>query len=152
MGTDPASLSKEQLERMAPEDRQVVAVAVGHTLGLSSSRKANAGLTTAEAGAKHELELERDLHNEFSGFLARNGFKLVIHADPTKPSRIKPGWPDYSIIRSNRILFIEFKIGRNTLSQVQETVINELLAEGCTVHVLYSYEAATRATKEYFAL
>jgi hypothetical protein len=143
MGTDPASLTKAQLERMAPEDRQVVAAAVGHP---------NAGLTTQEAGAKHDLELERDLHSEFSGFLARNGFKLVIHADPTKPSRIKPGWPDYSIIRSNRILFIEFKIGRNTLSQVQETVINELLAEGCTVHVLYSYEAATRATKEYFAL
>jgi hypothetical protein len=143
MGTDPASLTKEQLERMAPEDRQVVAAAIGHP---------NAGLTTEEAGAKHELELERDLHNEFSGFLARNGFKLVIHADPTKPSRIKPGWPDYSIIRSNRILFIEFKVGRNTLSQVQETVVNELLAEGCTVHVLYSYEAATRATKEYFAL
>jgi hypothetical protein len=143
MGTDPASLTKKQLERMAPADRQIVAAAVGHP---------NAGLTTAEAGAKHELELERDLHNEFSGFLARNGFNLVIHADPTKPSRIKPGWPDYSIIRSNRILFIEFKVGRNTLSQVQETVVNELLAEGCTVHVLYSYEAATRATKEYFDL
>ena len=143
MGTDPASLTKAQLERMAPEDRQVVAAAVGHR---------NAGLTAAEASAKHELKLERDMHSEFSGFLARNGFKLVIHADPTKPSRIKPGWPDYSIIRSNRILFIEFKVGRNTLSQVQERVVNELLAEGCTVCVLYSYEAATRATKEYFAL
>jgi hypothetical protein len=143
MGTDPASLTKDQLNLIVPEDRQVVAAAIGHP---------NAGLTTEEALAKHELKLERDMHSEFSGFLARNGFKLVIHADPTKPSRIKPGWPDYSIIRSNRILFIEFKIGRNTLSQVQETVINELLAEGCTVHVLYSYEAATRATKEYFAL
>ena len=152
MGTDPASLTKEQLERMAPEDRRIVAAAVGHTLGLSSSRRPNAGLTAAETSAEHELKLERELHSEFSGFLARNGFKLVIHADPSKPSRIKPGWPDYSIIRSNRVLFIEFKVGRNTLSQVQETVVNELLAEGCTVRVLYSYEAATRATKEYFAL
>jgi hypothetical protein len=143
MGTDPVSLPDSFKRLMATEDRQIVAAAVGHP---------KAGLTTDEALAKHDLELERDLHSEFSGFLARNGFKLVIHADPTKPSRIKPGWPDYSIIRSNRILFIEFKIGRNTLSQVQETVINELLAEGCTVHVLYSYEAATRATKEYFAL
>jgi hypothetical protein len=143
MGTDPASLPDSFKRLMATEDRQSVAARVGHP---------NAGLTTEKALAKHDLELERDLHSEFSGFLARNGFKLVIHADPTKPSRIKPGWPDYSIIRSNRILFIEFKIGRNTLSQVQETVINELLAEGCTVHVLYSYQAATRATKEYFAL
>jgi hypothetical protein len=143
MGTDPNSLPDSFKKLMSTADRQFVAAAVGHP---------NAGLTTAEARAKHDLELERDLHSEFSGFLARNGFNLVIHADPAKPSRIKPGWPDYSIIRSNRILFIEFKVGRNTLSQVQETVVNELLAEGCTVRVLYSYEAATRATKEYFAL
>jgi hypothetical protein len=50
MGTDPASLTKAQLERMAPADRHVVAAAVGHP---------NAGLATEEAQHKYLARLER---------------------------------------------------------------------------------------------
>jgi hypothetical protein len=50
MGTDPASLTKDQLNLMVPEDRQVVAAAIGHP---------NAGLTTEEAQHKYLARLER---------------------------------------------------------------------------------------------
>jgi hypothetical protein len=52
MGTDPASLSKEQLERMAPADRQLVAAAVGHP---------NAGLTTISFSHRVKDEVENSI-------------------------------------------------------------------------------------------
>ncbi len=51
MGIDPASFTGDQRKLMTPEDRQVLAVAVGHP---------NAALTTEEAQTRYWLRLERD--------------------------------------------------------------------------------------------
>jgi hypothetical protein len=111
-----------------------------------------AGRTMPEHIAEYSLKLERDLHNDFSGFLKRHEFDLVIHTSPAKKSPIKLGWPDYTIFKGGKILFIEFKVGANVLSEDQRTVIAQLLTEGFTVRVLYSYTEAVKGTLEFFEL
>jgi hypothetical protein len=105
-----------------------------------------AGLTMAERSAKEETRLERELHSQFSGFLKRNESKtaLVIHADPTKPARMTPGVPDYTIFfRNGRVLFVEFKVGRNWLTPEQTIIIAQLRESGFPVLITSSYEFVT---------
>jgi hypothetical protein len=112
-----------------------------------------AGWTTSEVQERVDLRLERKLHAEFSGFLRRHEFGLVIHTDPRKRSPIRPGWPDYSIFgRYSQTLFIEFKVGENRCTPVQEEVIAELREAGFTVLVLHNYESAVEATLDFFSL
>jgi hypothetical protein len=112
-----------------------------------------AGMTIADVQERVDLRLERKLHAEFSGFLRRHEFFLVIHTDPRKRSPIRPGWPDFSIFgRYTQALFIEFKVGNNHCTAVQEEVIAELRAAGFTVLVLHNYESAVEATLEFFNL
>jgi hypothetical protein len=115
-------------------------------------RLGKAGLTMPEHIAEYSLKLERNLHNDFSGFLKRHEFDLVIHTSPAKKSPIKAGWPDYTIFKGGKILFIEFKVGENVLSEEQETVIAQLLTEGFTVCVLFNYAEAVEATLAFFEL
>lgn len=125
------------LEKMAPADRK---------------QFGKEGWTAAECVDKQSLKLERKLHSEFNGFLRRHEFDLVIHGDPRKKSQLPPGWPDYSIFRNAKVLFIEFKVNSNRLSDVQKIVTGLLLAQGFTVRVLYTYGDAVDATLEFFSL
>lgn len=130
-------IPRNLLEKMAPEDRK--------SLGKE-------GWTAAECHDKQSLKLERKLHAEFSGFLRRHEFELVIHTDPRKKSAIMPGFPDYTILREGKVLFIEFKVSTNTLSDIQKEVIAMLLKEGFTVLVLRSYADAVDATMKFFSV
>ena len=112
-----------------------------------------AGWTVAEVQERVDLRLERKLHAEFSGFLRRHEFSLVIHTDPRKRSPIRPGWPDFSIFGTRGLtLFIELKVGQNQCTAVQEEVIAELRAAGFTALVLHTYKDAVEATLDFFSL
>jgi hypothetical protein len=112
-----------------------------------------AGWSMAEVQERVDIRLERRLHADFSGFLHRHDFGLVIHTDPRKRSPIRPGWPDFSIFGTRGLtLFIEFKVGQNQCSAVQEEVIAELRAAGFTVLVLHTYKEAVEATLDFFNL
>jgi hypothetical protein len=129
-------LPENLLKLMSPADRK---------------QYGRAGWTAEDCQERVDLRLERKLHADFSGFLRRHEFGLVIHTDPRKKSPIRPGWPDFSIFsRYSQTLFIEFKVGDNTLSTVQEEVIAELRAAGFTVLVLHNYADAVEATLDFF--
>ncbi|MBV8280837.1 MAG: hypothetical protein JO347_02090, partial [Candidatus Eremiobacteraeota bacterium] len=90
--------------------------------------------------AKDE-RLEKELHGKFAGFLWRHELPF-IHCNPTKASTIEPGTPDFCITYQDTSLYVEFKVGYNKLSPVQETRIAYLRKAGDTVLVSYSYEEA----------
>jgi hypothetical protein len=110
------------------------------------------GWTAEESHDKESLKLERKLHAEFNGFLRRHEFDLVIHGDPRKKSQLPPGWPDYSIFKDAKVLFIEFKVNGNRLSDIQKIVTGLLLAQGFTVRVLHAYGEAVDETMRFFSL
>ena len=132
-------ISQNLLSRMDPADRK---------------QFGKAGRTWAEAVASDSEKLERKLHSDYVSFLRRHGFKdhQIITSPMNRKSFLPPGFPDFLIQRGGRFLYIEFKAGSNVLSTLQEIVIADLIAEGCTVLVLYSYSEAIKATAEFFNL
>jgi hypothetical protein len=108
--------------------------------------------TPEERILKANLELERDLHSHFAGWLRRNGFYPFYHADPVRRSTIAVGLPDFGVFRDSRIVFIEFKVGKNKLSAEQEEVMTGMSTAGNVVLVCYSYQEAVNAVEQFFQL
>lgn len=96
-----------------------------------------------------ESQLERDLHTMFLAFLNRHGLGYY-HAEMSKKSPFTIGQPDFAVYRGSRIMFVEFKVGKNKLAPEQKEQIAKLLTDGNTVHVCYSYPAAVDAVKSFF--
>jgi DNA-directed RNA polymerase subunit N (RpoN/RPB10) len=113
-----------------------------------------AGKTMPEHIAEYSAKLERTLHNDYLAFLRRNGFKdhQIIHASMSWKSHLPVGHPDFLITHGGKFLYIEFKVGANTLDPAQELVIADLIAHGCCVRVLYSHSEAINETIKYFNL
>jgi hypothetical protein len=143
MGTDPASLTKEQLERMAPEDRQVVAAAIGHP---------NAGLTTEEALAKHLRRLERDEQKTLVSWLMlqEEAGKLTFDWSRTdRKTTNRKGIPDFRIYRDGRALLGEMKMDGAKLSPEQIEMGEKFLRAGTEVQIWSSAEVGIRATRNW---
>jgi hypothetical protein len=115
-------------------------------------RKANGILTPEEASERHNLTLERDIHNQFGSWLYRQGFEDYYHSDPVRRPTIKAGLPDFGIYQDSRILFIEFKVPPNKLSPDQEAAFARMGRKGNVILICYSYEEAARATSKFFNL
>ena len=108
--------------------------------------------TNEEIDAQVSLKLEREVHSQFISWLRRNGFEDFYHSDPVRRPTIQAGLPDFGIFRDSRILFIEMKVGKNTLSETQEKVFQRMGADGNVILVCYGYEEAYQATRRFFGL
>jgi VRR-NUC domain len=143
MGTDPASLSKQQLARMAPEDRHVVAAAVGHS---------NAGLTTEEAQHKYLIRLERNEQKILVNWLMlqEEAGKLTFDWSRTdRKTTNRKGMPDFRIYRDGRALLGEMKMDGAKLSPDQEQMREKFLRAGTEVQLWSSAEIGIRATRNW---
>jgi hypothetical protein len=143
MGTDPASLSKAQLERMALADRQLVAAAVGHP---------NAGLTTEEALAKGLRRLERQEQNTLVSWLMlqEEAGKLTFDWSRTdRKTTNRKGMPDFRIYRDGRVLLGEMKMDGAKLSPDQIEMREKFLRAGTEVQLWSSAEVGIRATRNW---
>jgi len=143
MGTDPASLTKEQLERMAPADRHVVAAAVGHP---------NAGLTSEEAAAKGLRRLERQEQNTLVSWLMlqEEAGKLTFDWSRTdRKTTNRKGMPDFRIYRDGRALLGEMKMDGGKLSPDQIEMREKFLRSGTEVQLWSSAEIGIRATRNW---
>ena len=110
-------------------------------------------LTSSERQFQEERKRELAMHNEFSGWLnMRKGIFSYCHADPSRKSTIRKGWPDYTILRKGRALCIELKVPINDLSNDQKDVFGELIATENDVFVCFSVGDAIRFTLDYFGI
>jgi hypothetical protein len=110
-------------------------------------------LTAAERQTAAEHKLEKEMHNGFAGWLRLH--KKIFsfnHADPSRPSTMRKGWPDFSIHRNNQTLLIEFKVPPNGLTKDQFFVFSELHETGNDVIVCTTLEDAIHLTIERFNL
>jgi VRR-NUC domain len=143
MGTDPASLSKAQLERMPPEDRQVVAASIGHP---------NAGLTTEEAQHKYLIRLERNEQKILVNWLSlqEEAGKLTFDWSRTdRKTTNRKGIPDFRIYRNGRVLLGEMKMDGAKLSPDQEQMREKFLRSGTEVQLWSSAEVGIRAIRNW---
>ena len=89
--------------------------------------------------------LEREHENEFVKYVKKDkGIALKLQLLNQR------GFPDRTCLKDGRVLFIEFKRGKNTLSANQEKWKTALEKIGCTVYVCYTAEEAIQRYEEFF--
>lgn len=74
--------------------------------------------------------------------------KCCNHAKSLQALSIKVGqlgWPDRLFVtKEGKHIWVEFKIGKNKLSELQKVRIAELEAHNTPVHVVYDFETFVR--------
>lgn len=118
-------------------------------------------LTSSERKAKDETDNERRMHDQFAGYLRlRKHLFGYVHANPAKRSRIRRGWPDFTVLckvmagpRPKTVAcLIEFKVLGGRLSPDQLECFGELGTAGIDVFVCTSVGDAIAQILEYFEL
>ena len=117
-----------------------------------ADRKAHGILTPEEASAQADLTLEREIHHQFGGWLYRHDFTDPYYSDPVRRPTIKAGLPDFGVYRDSRIIWIEFKVKPNWLSQAQEECFQRMGRQGNIIMICYSSQEAERIIKKFFNL
>ncbi len=87
---------------------------------------------------------ENEVHSEFSHWL-NDRLIPFVHSRTDKRSRTKRGDPDFLIAWEGRCLFIEIKVDKNKLSDVQELRVKYLRNAGNPVLVCRSVEECQAA-------
>jgi hypothetical protein len=125
------------LRRMPPEERKALGPA---------------GLLAEEALALRESKDELNDHRNYIQYLQLVGLEFV-HSNPVKRPTIEVGFPDFGVFGpGSRVLFLEFKRGKNTLTDEQKAVRRRLELAGCRYEVAYSLAEAIGYTKEVFGV
>jgi hypothetical protein len=117
-----------------------------------ADRKANGILTPEEELAQHNLTLERDIHSQFGSWLYRHGFEDCYHSDPARRPTIKAGIPDFGVFKDSRIIWIEFKVRPNGLSESQAQCFERMGRRGNIIMVCYSSPEAEKIITKFFNL
>ena len=117
-----------------------------------ADRKANGILTPEEESAQHNLTLEREIHSQFGSWLYRHGFCDYYHSDPARRPTIKAGIPDFGVYRDSRIIWVEFKVKPNGLSESQEQCFERMGRQGNIIMVCHSSPEAEKIITQFFNL
>ena len=115
-------------------------------------RKANGIETPEEEAQRHNLTLEREIHSLFGSWLYRHGFEDYYHSDPVRRPTIKSGLPDFGVYRDSRIIWIEFKVKPNGLTQSQEECFDRMGRQGNIIMIANSSLEAERIITKFFNL
>jgi len=119
---------------------------------LDRKNLGKSGMLPSEAAQKQNYREENRMHEQYSGWLRRNGL-LYLHASPNKRSTLPVGWPDFTVFGAGaKTLFVEFKTKRGKLSDDQKAVMADLTRFGHVAGVLGCYETAVEFTKQEFGL
>jgi hypothetical protein len=132
------------------EPRRVIPNNIGKLMSTDDQKKY--GFRTVEAiTEQQEIDREKDLHTMFMQFLHRHRLGYY-HAPMFKKSELEKGVPDFGVYRGSRIIWIEFKVGKNKLDPDQKNKIATMLADDNEVRVCYNYSDATREVIKFFNL
>jgi hypothetical protein len=127
---------KNIYELMDPQDQQLF----------------QAGFTTSQDREKWHKGKEKELHDQFAGWLDRNGFLgHYIHPRMDKKTGIGKGVFDFTIWKAGRIAFVEFKTSAGRLSMEQRYFFDAQINDGTPALVARSYEEATAFVTNVFA-
>jgi hypothetical protein len=113
-------------------------------LGLSAPIKAVPDAVIEKMRDNYEvLESEKDLQNLICNYLRQHGIIFGWSRMNVK-STYTEGWPDFSFQWKQRAIYLEAKVGRNGLSEAQETVRAALVTGGAEYYVVRHLEEVKR--------
>lgn len=120
------ALPDSMLRLMSKEDRQ--------SIGQS---------TASEAQQKWKKREEKKMHQTFEQDLIRRKWPY-IHSRMDKPSTIRKGWPDFTVMHAGKVVCIELKALGGVLSEDQRQCIAELRCDNTPVMVTEDIGEAIR--------
>lgn len=115
-------------------------------------RKAHGILTPEEERIRANLTCEREIHDQFGKWLYKKEFEDYYHSDPVRRPTIKAGLPDFGVYRDSRIIWIEFKVYPNVLTQSQEECFERMGRHGNIIMVCHASPEAERIVAKFFNL
>lgn len=101
--------------------------------------KGKAGLTNAELSERNAVKLERELHDQVAALLRLRGVAFC-HSRMDRKSTITEGWPDFTFAIDGKPCAIECKRPGEKLSEVQDCVREDMLANGWFYCIAYSLD------------
>ena len=104
-----------------------------------------------KAMARHEVGLERELHETFINWCNLNGIPF-IHSRMDRKSTIAEGWPDFTLVFQGKAACIEFKVQGNKLSAAQADCVASLKLCGVPVLVTTKVTEAIEFVKGVFGI
>lgn len=109
-------IPQNYLDKMTPEDRK--------SFG-------KAGMTWAEVEVKCDHDLELKFHAQVINYFRQKEPPIAyVHANPTRKSTIRKGWPDFTIAVRGQAVAFELKGPNGELSEDQIAVRAEMEANG----------------------
>jgi hypothetical protein len=94
---------------------------------------------------------ERQLQDAFEAWLRKMDIPF-LRSRMDKATTIREGWPDFSVFWMSHCLFIECKVDKGKLSDVQERVIASIRRAGNKVLVARSLEDCIEGTKNILCI
>ena len=132
------------------EPRRVIPDHIGRLMSPEDQKKY--GFETIEViGERQEAQLEKELHGQFLEFLNSKSLGYY-HAPMFKKSELPVGIPDFGVFRGSRIIWVEFKVGKNKLDPDQKIKIATMLADDNEVRVCYDLISGINEVKSFFKI
>lgn len=136
MPIDPNNIPERMRKCMAPETRKAIGPAA---------------MTMDDAEQKRATRVEKAMHDRFIQWLNLNGIPFV-HSRMDKPSTIKMGFPDFTLLMNGRGVCVEFKAPGGKLKEEQADCLAKLHLAGVPVRVFEDVGAAIHFAKENLAV
>jgi hypothetical protein len=108
-------------------------------------------LSDDEARDKWFKGREKEMHQQFEGWLRRNGIKYS-HPRMDKRSTVQQGQFDFMIWRRGRLCWVEFKTESGRLSKDQKLFLEDQVLDETPALVAHSYEYAVQFVEKLFSL
>jgi VRR-NUC domain len=125
------------LKLMSEKDRKAYAKSIGQpTAGMTAAE------ATAVADGKHEAWIQR----QFASYCTLRGYEYLWHRMDRRTGAT-PGWPDFLLVVSGKVVFVEFKTAKGKLSDDQERVQLALKKAGVPTLVTRSLSLAIEFIK-----
>lgn len=138
---------------MKPSQRTIVAKHIWDKMSPADQKLYQVGCQTEEDREKWHQGREKEMHDQFSSWLDRNGFlKKYIHPRMDKKTGIGKGVFDFTIWKAGRVCFVEFKTNKGRLSEDQTVFLAAQLFDRTPVLVAHSYEDAVAFVENVFAV
>lgn len=138
---------------MRKSQRTIVPKNVWELMSAEDKKRYGHAHVTEEDIEKWHKGHEKEMHDQFSSWLDRNGFwKKYIHARMDKKTGIGKGVFDFTVWDHGKIAFVEFKTDRGRLSEEQKDFLAAQIADGTPAIVAHHYLDAAHFIENVFAI
>jgi hypothetical protein len=144
--TDPRYQISENIETMKKSTSILPENILRHMSAADRKSLGKGGLSAHEAIDRAQAKGEAAMQRQFASYCSLRGLEYLWHRLDRKTGAT-PGWPDFLVVVSGKVVFIEFKTSKGRLSDDQQRVQLALQKAGLNTLVTTSASRAIEFVK-----